>query len=125
MIRRPPRSTRTDTLFPYTTLFRSPADTGDDRDAFDRPYHVRRERIDRRRCGHIARIDPAAVRSDHPGEHARHAALARAPRGDLGVEALRLHATVAPVVAGRHPDRALPEHIGRPTGPETAKEQGR
>src|SRR3546814_9987808 len=40
MIRRPPRSTRTDTLFPYTTLFRSgvtydrPADTalaaGDD-----------------------------------------------------------------------------------------------
>src|SRR3546814_6445766 len=31
MIRRPPRSTRTDTLFPYTTLFRSvpaPGDTG-------------------------------------------------------------------------------------------------
>src|SRR3546814_7530235 len=26
MIRRPPRSTRTDTLFPYTTLFRSPPD---------------------------------------------------------------------------------------------------
>src|SRR3546814_13335972 len=30
MIRRPPRSTRTDTLFPYTTLFRS-ADTHDAR----------------------------------------------------------------------------------------------
>src|SRR3546814_13286936 len=28
MIRRPPRSTRTDTLFPYTTLFRS-TDAGD------------------------------------------------------------------------------------------------
>src|SRR3546814_8755692 len=27
MIRRPPRSTRTDTLFPYTTLFRSVEDT--------------------------------------------------------------------------------------------------
>src|SRR3546814_14594862 len=27
MIRRPPRSTRTDTLFPYTTLFRSTIDT--------------------------------------------------------------------------------------------------
>src|SRR3546814_14929822 len=26
MIRRPPRSTRTDTLFPYTTLFRSVSD---------------------------------------------------------------------------------------------------
>src|SRR3546814_17008525 len=31
MIRRPPRSTRTDTLFPYTTLFRSVVD--EDRDA--------------------------------------------------------------------------------------------
>src|SRR3546814_5189399 len=28
MIRRPPRSTRTDTLFPYTTLFRSPGRSG-------------------------------------------------------------------------------------------------
>src|SRR3546814_2335620 len=28
MIRRPPRSTRTDTLFPYTTLFRSGVDAG-------------------------------------------------------------------------------------------------
>src|SRR3546814_7889851 len=31
MIRRPPRSTRTDTLFPYTTLFRSgPGDAKDE-----------------------------------------------------------------------------------------------
>src|SRR3546814_3147193 len=29
MIRRPPRSTRTDTLFPYTTLFRSACGKGD------------------------------------------------------------------------------------------------
>src|SRR3546814_19855234 len=29
MIRRPPRSTRTDTLFPYTTLFRSAVDLRD------------------------------------------------------------------------------------------------
>src|SRR3546814_2908470 len=32
MIRRPPRSTRTDTLFPYTTLFRSPEQDVVDRD---------------------------------------------------------------------------------------------
>src|SRR3546814_3020461 len=32
MIRRPPRSTRTDTLFPYTTLFRS-ATSGEAREA--------------------------------------------------------------------------------------------
>src|SRR3546814_9763708 len=31
MIRRPPRSTRTDTLFPYTTLFRSPDQAGSGR----------------------------------------------------------------------------------------------
>src|SRR3546814_1038636 len=31
MMRRPPRSTRTDTLFPYTTLFRSGQCTGHDR----------------------------------------------------------------------------------------------
>src|SRR3546814_8737442 len=42
MIRRPPRSTRTDTLFPYTTLFRSMrqpnfyAETGLDRMALRR-----------------------------------------------------------------------------------------
>src|SRR3546814_13406013 len=30
MIRRPPRSTRTDTLFPYTTLFRSTHERGVD-----------------------------------------------------------------------------------------------
>src|SRR3546814_2096166 len=33
MIRRPPRSTRTDTLFPYTTLFRSPSADGKGRAA--------------------------------------------------------------------------------------------
>src|SRR3546814_11860863 len=38
MIRRPPRSTRTDTLFPYTTLFRSkPARRGGSRHRRARP----------------------------------------------------------------------------------------
>src|SRR3546814_10275282 len=35
MIRRPPRSTRTDTLFPYTTLFRSVAVIGNGNVALD------------------------------------------------------------------------------------------
>src|SRR3546814_3079727 len=35
MIRRPPRSTRTDTLFPYTTLFRSGVAFGLHRAAFE------------------------------------------------------------------------------------------
>src|SRR3546814_19692083 len=45
MIRRPPRSTRTDTLFPYTTLFRSPRPqvaiiTTPGRVAHRRPVHA-------------------------------------------------------------------------------------
>src|SRR3546814_15324214 len=42
MIRRPPRSTRTDTLFPYTTLFRSYIEYADgDRDL--RHFSLRKE----------------------------------------------------------------------------------
>src|SRR3546814_12324796 len=43
MIRRPPRSTRTDTLFPYTTLFRSvrlPADGVPALDGTGRPHRL-------------------------------------------------------------------------------------
>src|SRR3546814_1438693 len=38
MIRRPPRSTRTDTLFPYTTLFRSEGVPYAQRGGTDEPY---------------------------------------------------------------------------------------
>src|SRR3546814_1313693 len=37
MVRRPPRSTRTDTLFPYTTLFRSSATRRAGKCRFERP----------------------------------------------------------------------------------------
>src|SRR3546814_15744288 len=40
MIRRPPRSTRTDTLFPYTTLFRSIV-TKDEYGAFDLSFEFK------------------------------------------------------------------------------------
>src|SRR3546814_19251262 len=57
MIRRPPRSTRTDTLFPYTTLFRSnPALDTLDRDALQ--TEIERglgERIDRPGCFPLAK----------------------------------------------------------------------
>src|SRR3546814_19505574 len=66
MIRRPPRSTRTDTLFPYTTLFRSVA------------QHRRAERgvhepgaaasTDRHRGSALAppcRVEPAGLRLLH------------------------------------------------------------
>src|SRR3546814_1996053 len=56
MIRRPPRSTRTDTLFPYTTLFRSRQQVaGREGAAFpDLTGVVRRDGhvVDRHRLGH-------------------------------------------------------------------------
>src|SRR3546814_15509105 len=61
MIRRPPRSTRTDTLFPYTTLFRSRR-AAIERDAFDTAMRPR--------------IDFAAGRFIHPARlHADEAVL--------------------------------------------------
>src|SRR3546814_9734229 len=44
MIRRPPRSTRTDTLFPYTTLFRSTLNLGL-RYELERPVTERFDRL--------------------------------------------------------------------------------
>src|SRR3546814_6697070 len=69
MIRRPPRSTRTDTLFPYTTLFRSaelgkavdPIGLADDRESGNAPAE--------------AEFDDAAI--DDAGRQARSSRLAR------------------------------------------------
>src|SRR3546814_4986241 len=47
MIRRPPRSTRTDTLFPYTTLFRSHAELDHVGAGFDQRVHHRHQRFER------------------------------------------------------------------------------
>src|SRR3546814_1413764 len=47
MLRRPPRSTRTDTLFPYTTLFRARADAPSER---REPRRERRSAPDRAAC---------------------------------------------------------------------------
>src|SRR3546814_14196361 len=66
MIRRPPRSTRTDTLFPYTTLFRSPRAAG------LRPHRL-------------------ALRQPQPGAEPRtrvdHAVASHRPAGGPGVAA--------------------------------------
>src|SRR3546814_7045061 len=62
MLRRPPRATRTDTLFPYTTLFRSDRF---DQHAARRFTHVVRVRLERQapdRNGLAAQI--AEIRAD-------------------------------------------------------------
>src|SRR3546814_7878863 len=69
MIRRPPRSTRTDTLFPYTTLFRS-NHRADDREPPQRPA-----------VAPDARLSPDRRRTA-PGELRRRLARCRARRGE-------------------------------------------
>src|SRR3546814_20745979 len=76
MIRRPPRSTRTDTLFPYTTLFRSPDPRAARRDEQED------EAVERDRLTAIDdRIKPLAA-VHHPETDRRHAARdeGRGPR---------------------------------------------
>src|SRR3546814_15905453 len=85
MILRPPRSTRTDTRFPYTTLFRS------------RPHRLVRRRFDRR----AAR--PAD--GDHPRRTHLHARL-------LHTNALPRHLD-APFDSSR--SRWPPHHYTRPS----------
>src|SRR3546814_15394536 len=73
MIRRPPRSTRTDTLFPYTTLFRSPGvdHRGAGRRRRDRdPVHVLGPRppLDPQLHARDPRRGPAG-RADRSEEH--------------------------------------------------------
>src|SRR3546814_1733036 len=83
MIRRPPRSTRTDTLFPYTTLFRShprAGDGGEDRGLVRRdhaPGLAVLQALDRLRdqfgmLEHVIvhdRLDPGAVAAGQPRLH--------------------------------------------------------
>src|SRR3546814_12352358 len=57
MIRRPPRSTRTDTLFPYTTLFRSSRD----RDARDHGGPARGDGRPGRRAAALFEGRPLAI----------------------------------------------------------------
>src|SRR3546814_1944953 len=64
MIRRPPRSTRTDTLFPYTTLFRS----GQDRQHDLAQYLSLARTVDARRLQHLVG-DRQAILADRSEEH--------------------------------------------------------
>src|SRR3546814_3003394 len=94
MIRRPPRSTRTDTLFPYTTLLRSPSQEGSGaRQGLSRPQQhelpdrdregregasLRLSRPAQQEAGFPRTVDPAdqcrraRARADLFAVHARH-----------------------------------------------------
>src|SRR3546814_1928789 len=76
MKRQPPRSTRTDTLFPYTTLFRSPRRTGRTPEQFHLPRYRRSAAPDetthhRRRHRRKALATAPTGRADRPLEESR------------------------------------------------------
>src|SRR3546814_17539410 len=123
MIRRPPRSTRTDTLFPYTTLFRSV-----ESDLVLRAF----EHVDRadevgggNGEGHVglALVSPDVL-DDHVdvdprrGERAKDVGDAARTVGDAGDDDLRLILFVGD--AGDE----LPFHLDFPIGRESGRERG-
>src|SRR3546814_919575 len=113
MIRRPPRSTRTDTLFPYTTLFRSPEGPAA-RDACGRSvggtdtrhgaaFPFRRRRDDPRSgAGGTSEEMAGGKRSDHGGtSHAARSGHSSSRRGRVQPPR-NGGGTSAPTGHGRH-----------------------
>src|SRR3546814_13915291 len=98
IIRRPPRSTRTDTLFPYTTLFRSDEACGRAHRAHSLPRRTAesagaRQAADRRKRegGHGMRTQardgsgPTAARGDRSLRVGKRLSIARTLHGHTGV----------------------------------------
>src|SRR3546814_12723346 len=83
MIRRPPRSTRTDTLFPYTTLFRSGLAVDEQSIGLDTLERGQEQQSER-----LAHRDKGSTACDPPGSAARGAqgiALILGPAAGLGI----------------------------------------
>src|SRR3546814_11217040 len=117
MIRRPPRSTRTDTLFPYTTLFRSRLRAGQRAQAQRRRRHHARPPLRLFRPAHAVRPLPVAPPAHAQGDRDAAAVLPAhrlpAERGRAGsAGAVRapaqppLPAMFADAVPGTTPPRA-------------------
>src|SRR3546814_14740020 len=64
MVRRPPRSTRTDTLFPYTTLFRSKAIT-----KLDAMFDYDNSKLDYSHAEDIAGLIGQYIHGNEPSHH--------------------------------------------------------
>src|SRR3546814_16459700 len=121
MIRRPPRSTRTDTLFPYTTLFRSAsarrAGGKSCRNAFAPGWRARR-----------ARVPPASLASpytrpdpgDGPDMRERNFVVAAA----VARWTVVLLLAIGLVACERSPQGQLPEARGAPVKAERAQAGG-
>src|SRR3546814_8665735 len=106
MIRRPPRSTRTDTLFPYTTLFRSPFAVKPEPRHHQAVLHLRVD-IELPRPGRRFVLLAAAGQVDFLDVELRH-------RGRRGRAAEAITALVDRDVARDRPARSIRNEAQRP-----------
>src|SRR3546814_17991268 len=104
MIRRPPRSTRTDTLFPYTTLFRSPDAAG--------PRHSPASLRESERARRCQVHEPDTVARFGRADHRTAPSAARFRRSALTPPRARPQHANTPPTAG-HPGRQAPQPAGR------------
>src|SRR3546814_18311052 len=130
MIRRPPRSTLTDTLFPYTTLFRSAPPPAPSRGTklvgqavgLGKKLDRVEAALDLRFVLHLQAVDPLqqvlpgkrAFRGDVGLAGLRGLARGRAPHLDGRLEVLLQHAPGAAVARAAHDNLHAPP-IGRAT----------
>src|SRR3546814_12274181 len=108
MLRRPPRSTRTDTLFPYTTLFRS------DRFRLERDHRPFRDGLGRVAAADIGIVGPAVdTIDDQVVAVVKLVGPAPCPQAPDDATAVR----VGGVVAGGARRRAVAPLLHPPAGP--------
>src|SRR3546814_19460152 len=122
MIRRPPRSTRTDTLFPYTTLFRSLPWLGagphcaSRRALLSAAATVRRGSDTVRGCGYCVHLfsESSFIMADETSPDLNNPALQ--PNGEDTSPAIGLLSHYVPDLSYEHPN-APPAHQGQEAPP--------
>src|SRR3546814_18302176 len=91
MLRRPPRSTRTDTLFPYTTLFRSDQEDAEAEGILGRVVGVKRDLVlrplgvDAQRIVGAELVQRPDVQDDHRHDDEGHQVVERVKAVERGV----------------------------------------
>src|SRR3546814_10864913 len=110
MIRLPPRSTRTDTLFPYTTLFRSLFDPWREHRGVDRARPLRRSLDYRKPSQRSARIVADAARLASTRRHPFDCGQTRVGNSPTGLPARAVHAAERLKCQLRRPKVRSEEH---------------
>src|SRR3546814_16857255 len=122
MIRRPPRSTRTDTLFPYTTLFRSTGRPAGSNRVYSHPLSIPLHRVQTYwdYTKHKQSLAPPIAPARSPGRGHPHAAdrappprTARVRRRSAGGDTDRDARRIPAAARARPPPRSVERRVGK------------